>query len=81
MNSGIAKVCSDGTPAVRGVDTLKVLRHLIKCFVPAEPLPTVRSTAHWILQTVVIVVKISQRGGLRADVPAAERILFVTADV
>ncbi len=32
-------------------------------------------------QPVFVVVNILQGNGLRADVPAAERIVFVTADV
>jgi hypothetical protein len=44
-------------------------------------LPTVRRPAHGILQPVLIIVKISQGRGLRADVALAERVVFVTADV
>ena len=81
MNGGIAKVRCDGIPAVRHVNALEVLRYLVKSFVPPEALPTVRSAADGIFEPVFIVVKISQGSGLRADVPAAERVVFVTADV
>jgi hypothetical protein len=61
------------------VNALKVLRHLVKSFVPPDSLPTVRSATDGVLEPVFIVVQILQGGGLRADVPAAERVVFVTA--
>jgi hypothetical protein len=63
------------------VNALEVPRHLVKSFVPSDTLPTVRSAANGILEPVFIVVKILQGDGLRADVPSAERVVFVTADV
>jgi len=81
MNGGITEVSSDGIPSVLRVNALEVLRHFVKSFVPPEPLPTVRSPAHGIFQPVFIIVKILQGHGLRADVPSAERVVFVTADV
>ena len=81
MNGGITKVRCEGIPAVLRVNALEVLRYFVKSFVPPEPLPTVRSAAHGVFQPVFIVVKILQGDGLRADVPAAERVVFVTADV
>lgn len=81
MNGGITKIRCDGIPAVLRVNALEVLRHLIKSFVPPEPVPTVWSAAHGIFQPVFVIVKISQGSGLRADVPSAERVVFVTADV
>ena len=81
MNGGISKVRCDGIPAVDGMNALEVLRYLVKGFVPSEPLPTVRGATHGIFEPVLIIVKISQGSGLRADVPAAERVVFVTADV
>jgi hypothetical protein len=81
MNGGITQIGRDGIPAVLRVNALEVLRHLVKSFVPPEPVPTVRSPAHGIFQPVLIIVKISQGRGLRTDVPAAEGIVFVTADI
>ena len=81
MHGGITKVRCDGISPVPRVNALEVLRHLIKSFVPSETLPTVRSAAHGIFQPVLVVVKISQGSGLRADVTAAERVVFVTANV
>jgi hypothetical protein len=81
MHGGIAKVRGDGIPAVRRVNALEVLRHLVKSFVPPETLPTARSAAHGIFQPIFIVVQILQGDGLRADVPAAEWVVFVPADV
>src|ERR1700694_333176 len=81
MNGGITQVGRDGIPAVLRVNSLEVLGHLVKSFVPPELLPTVRSAAHGIFQPVFIIVEISQGSGLRADVPSAERVVLVTADV
>src|SRR5687767_9743190 len=81
MNGGISKVRCEGIPTVRRVNTLEVLRYLVKCFVPTDPLPTVRSASHRLFQTVFIVVKILQGNGLRANVTATEGIVFVTANV
>ena len=81
MNGGIAKVRRYGIPSIRRVNALEALRHLVKSFVPPDALPTVRSAAHGILEPVLIIVKILQGHGLRADVPSAERVVFVTADV
>src|SRR5229473_8151066 len=81
MNVGITQVGCDGIPAVLRVNALEVLRHLVKSFFPSEPLPTMRSAADGIFEPVLIIVKILQGNGLRADVPSAERVVFVTADV
>src|SRR5882762_7310114 len=81
MHSGITKIRSDGIPAVDGMNALEVLGHLVKSFVPPNTLPTVRSAAHGIFQPILIVVQILQGDSLWADVPAAERVVFVTADV
>jgi hypothetical protein len=81
MNGGITKVRSDGIPPVLSVNALEVLRYLFKSFLPPETLPTVRSAADRILQPVFIVVQILQGDGFRADVPSAERVVFIAADV
>src|SRR2546426_425001 len=81
MNVGITQIGCDGIPSVLRVNALEVLRHLVKSFFPSEPLPTMRSAADGIFEPVLIIVKILQGNGLRADVPSAERVIFVTADV
>ena len=81
MNGGITKVGGDGAPAVLCVNALEVLRYVVKSFLSSKPFPTIRSATNGILEAVFIEVKISQGSGLRADVPAAERVVFVTADV
>lgn len=81
MNGGIANVRCDSIPPVPRVNALEVLRHLIKSFVPSDALPTMMSAADGILEPVFIKVKILQGNGLRADVPPAERVVFVTANV
>ena len=81
MDSGIAKVRCDRIPSVDGMNALEVLRYLVKSFVPPDTLPTVRSAADGIFEPVFIVVNILQGNRLRTDVPAAERVVLVTADV
>src|ERR1700675_1936219 len=81
MNRGIAKISSDGIPAVLSVDALEVLRYFVKSFVPPDALPTIWSTTDGMFEPIFIVVNILQGDGLRADVAAAEWIVFVTADV
>jgi hypothetical protein len=81
MNCGIAEVSGDGISTVNGMNALEVPGYFIKGFVPSDALPTVRSAANRMFQPVFIIVEISQGSGLRADVPAAERVVFVTADV
>jgi hypothetical protein len=80
MNGGITKVSGDGIPAVLRVNAFKVLRHLVESFVPADALPALMSAADGVFEPVFIIVKILQGNGLRADVPSAERIIFVPAD-
>jgi hypothetical protein len=81
MDGGITKVRGDGIPAVLRVNALEVLRYLVKSFVPSDALPTFRSAADWIFEPVFIIVKVLQGNSLRADLPTAERVVFVTADV
>ena len=81
MNGGITKVSSDGIPSVPRLNAFEVLRHLVKGFVPSDALPTILSAADGIFEPVFIVVNILQGNRLRTDVPAAERVVLVTADV
>ena len=81
MNGGITKVRSNGIPSVRRANALEVLRHLVKSFVPTEPVPTLRRAAHGVFQPIFVVVKISQGSSLWADITSAERVVFVTADI
>src|SRR5882724_9226712 len=81
MDGRITKIRGNGISPVRRVNALEVSRHLVKSFVPSESLPTVRRAAHGILEPVFIVVQIWQGSSLRADVPAAERVVFVTPNV
>src|SRR6185436_8209530 len=81
MDGGITKIGCDCIPAILRVNALEVLRYFIESFIPSEPLPTSRCAAHGIFQPVLVIVKILQGDGLRADVSAAEWVVFVTADV
>ena len=81
MNGGITEVRCDGIPAVDSMNALEILRYVVKGFVPSDALPTLRSAADGMFEPVFIVVEISQGSGLRTDVPAAEGVVFVTADV
>src|SRR5438034_11570227 len=80
MNGGIAKVGCDGIPSVLRLNAFEVLRHLIKSLVPSDLLPTMSGAAHGIFQPVLIIVNILQSNCLRANVPASEWIVLVTAD-
>ena len=81
MNGGIAKVRGGGIPAVDGMNALEVAGYLVKSFVPADALPTAGSAPDRMSEPVFIVVKILQGDGFRADVAAAERVVFVAANV
>ena len=81
MNGGITKVSPDGIPSMLRLNALEVLRHLVKSFIPSDALPTMFGTADGMFEPVFVIVKIWQGSGLRADVPSAERVVFVTADV
>ncbi len=81
MNGGVTEVRCERIPTVRRVSALQVLHYLVKSFVPSDALPTLRSAADGISKPVFIEVKILQGNGLRADVPAAERVVLITADV
>ena len=63
------------------MNAFEVLGYLVESFIPTDSLPTLRSAADRIFQAVFIVVKISERSSLRANVAAAEGIVFVTADI
>src|SRR5260370_27588537 len=80
MNGGIAKVSCDGIPSVLRLNAFEVLRHLVKSFVPSDALPTMISAADGMFEPVFIIMNVWQGSGLRADVPAAERCVLVTAD-
>ena len=81
MNGGITDVSCDSIPSVLRLNAFEVLRHLLKSLVPSDLLPTLISAADGIFQPVLIIVNILQSNCLRADVPAAERVGLVTADV
>ena len=81
MNGGIAKVIRDGASSVLRLNAFEVLRNFVKRFVPADALPAIGSAADGMLEPVFVVVKILQSDGLWADVPSAEGIVFVAADV
>jgi hypothetical protein len=81
MNGGITKISCEGIPTVNSMDALEVLSDLIKSLFPSEALPTIRSAAYGISQAVLIIVKVLQGRSLRADVTAAEWVVFITANV
>jgi hypothetical protein len=81
VHGRITEVGREGIPAVLCVDALEVLCDLVKSFVPCDTLPTLRSAAYGILESVFIVVEILKSDSLWADVPAAKRIIFVAPNV
>lgn len=81
MNGWVAKITGDRVSAVLRVNALKVQRDFVESFVPTDALPTLRCAADRMFEAVFIIVKILQGDGLGADVPSAERVFLVTADV
>jgi hypothetical protein len=81
MNTWVTEVRSDGIPAVRCVNPLEVCGDLVKSLVPSDALPALRSSAYGILEPVFVVVDVLEGNGFRTDIPSAERIVFVSADV
>ena len=81
MDGRVSEISGDGIPTVSGIDSLEVVGYFVKSFVPADALPTLRSTAHWLSEPVFVVVNILQRNRLRADVSTAEGIFVVAANV
>jgi len=81
MNRRITKIGGEGIPSVLRMNALEVMGNLVKSFFPSQPFPALRSATYWILQPVFVVMKILQRHRLRADVPVAERVVLVTANL
>src|SRR6185369_10275697 len=66
---------------MRGVDAFEVLRHLVKSLIPADAFPAGSGAPDRMPEPVFVVVDVLQGDGLWADVPLAERVILVTADV
>src|SRR5438132_5870656 len=81
MNGGVTKVRCDGSSPVLRLNPFEVLGHFVKSFVPSDALPTMISATDGIFEPVFIIVNVLQGHRLRADVPAAERVILVTADL
>ena len=64
-----------------GPNAFEVLRYFVEGFVPTDAFPAVGSPANRMPEAIFVVMKILEGDGLRADVAAAERIVFVAADV
>src|SRR5215204_298949 len=62
-------------------NAFEVMRHLIEGAFPTDPFPTAGSTAHRLGEAIFIVMKVLEGDSLRTDIAAAERIVFITADV
>src|SRR5678809_586562 len=81
MNCRIPKIGSEGIPTVLRMNALEVMGYLVKSFFPSQPFPALRRAPDGILEPVFVVMKILQCHRLRADVPAAERVVLVTANL
>jgi hypothetical protein len=77
VNGGISEVRADRVSAILRVNASEVLRYFVEGFVPADASPASGNATHRIFQTVIVVMNILESDGLRADVTAAEWIVFV----
>jgi hypothetical protein len=64
-----------------GANAFEVLRYFVEGVVPTDTFPTAGSPANGMPETIFVVMKILKGDGLRADVAATERIVFVATDV
>jgi len=64
-----------------GANAFEVLRYFAERFVPTDAFPAVRGPANGMLEAIFVVMKILEGDSLWADVAAAERIVFIAADV
>jgi hypothetical protein len=62
-------------------DAFEVLGYFSEGFVPTHAFPTILSAAHGMFEPIFVVMEVLQGDGLWTDVTAAERIIFVAADV
>ncbi len=79
VRGGIALIHADRVGAVTCARGAQLVGDEIERFGPAELVPRVAVAAHRALQSIRIVMQIRERGALRADVAAAERIGVVAA--
>src|SRR5687767_2669089 len=81
VNGWITEVGGDGVSAVGRVNAFEVLCYLIEGLVPTDALPAANSAAHGMSQPIFVEVNVLQRNSLGADVSAAERIVFIAANL
>ena len=81
MNGWITEIRCDGTGSILRLNPLEVPRHFVESLVPSDALPASSSASHGMLQTIFIEVNILQGDGLRANISAAEWIVFIAADI
>ena len=81
MDRRVAEVSGQRITTMLRSNTFEVLLDLRERFVPADALPTSRGAAHWMFQTVLVVMNILQRDGFGADVATTKRIVLIAAYV
>src|SRR5215203_4231252 len=81
MDRGIAKVSRDGISAVLRLNTFDGSFDLVKSFRPTDALPTIFCPTHRIFQPIFIRVNVLQRDRFRTNMPTAERIILISANI
>ena len=80
VGSRISEIDPDGGVAIPQLDAGQVLGDIVERLGPRNFLPAARRAPNRPPQTVRILLNLLQRDGLRTDVSAAERILFIGSD-
>src|SRR5688572_24546526 len=77
----IAKIRRNRIPSVLRLNTFDRAFYLVEGFRPTDPFPTTFGAAHRMSQPILVRVDVLQRYRFRTDVAAAERVVFVAANV
>ena len=80
VHGRVALVDGDRVPAMGALHFEEPLRGQVEGGLPADLLPIRSAPAEGPAQPVRVLVQILQRDRLRADVPVAEHVVFVTAN-
>lgn len=80
VDIGIAKVYADAVSAMLLAGLVQPVGHQVKRLVPVHLLPASRGSPDRLPQAVRILVEILECNCLRANMPPAERVIFITLD-
>src|SRR5688572_894918 len=81
VNGWITEVGGDGVSAVGRVNALEVLCYLIEGLVPSDAFPAANGATDGMSQPIRVEVNVLESNSLRADISAAERIVFIAANL